>query len=330
MSTDNEEFESSWKTVDLDNLDNDQEDQDDQDNDNQDDQDDQDDDDQDGNQEAKQEDKKENVRKSRAKDRINQLVKEKNEEKRIREELEARVAELENTHVSTKKEGLKSQINLIDSNIEAVKRDLRRATEDGDTESILDLQDKLSDLKLDRRVAEAQESKLSVPKKAPEQQQSQQQQVDLPDEMKYWLQDNEWAVRPSNREERKKVMTVKKIAAELVQDGYSEFEPDFYDELDARLEKSFGKSDKDVLEYEQKDDNSSGQTENRQRQRKQSPVSGSSGAAPASGSKRTPKPTEEDRQIARRLNLDINQYMKSKARYEQTQKEDNVGWVNVF
>lgn len=333
--TTQEDWESGWKTVDFGKIENNDDYQDDDDQDEHDDEAEED----DGAEEQKAREK-DTARKSRAKDRIQQLVKEREAEKAARLKAEQELMALKQSSTLTKKENLGAQIKLMDSQISSLQRELKSAKEDADTDRELEILDKLDNLRLDKRIAEAQESKLSVEDAKPtntQETKDEQAQIEIPQEMKYWLEENEWAVRPSNRQERKKVQFIRSLSRELIKEGYSEFEPDFYDEVDARLaewekeqKKQFGSKDESMLQYENKDSSSNDRTLNRSRQQNKSPVSGPSGSAPASGSKKTPKPTSEDREIARRLNIDVNSYMKRKSKLDSTKKEETTGWVNVF
>lgn len=275
------------------------------------------------------EEKPKKERKSRAQERIHQLIKEREEAKAEAKRLREEMREAKTATISTKKESVKSQLTSIDGQLDATKKAFKAALEEQDTDSVLELQSKLNRLEMDKRILEAQEAKLETPQES----EPEQEQESIPQEMKYWLEDNKWALEPSNREERKKVRFIRKASNELIEDGYLPTEPDFYDELDERLEKAFGTQTEDVLEYEEEDKSSStARTENTAQQQKarKSPVAGATGVAPVSSSKKVPKPTAADIETAKKLNLDVQAYMKRKLAYEAKRKNEESGWVNVF
>lgn len=277
------------------------------------------------------------ARKSRAQERIRKLVKERNDD-RTRYQLELqkmqeRLNAVEETSFKTQKESVTSQNTLIDQQINSVKAQLKRATEDADHEAVVDLTERLADLKVDKRIIDAQAKKLpeKVEKKV-EVQQRQPSQEDvmsqLPDEMRYYIEDNPWVLNPETREERRKVAAIRQLSNELVNDGYSEAEPDFYDELDKRLAKKFGKSTSDDVEYNERDESSdSRRTDVKEKEvvRKQPHISGASRSPSSSKNRGRVHLSREERDTARKLNLSEEQYARSKRRSE----ESNGGWTTI-
>jgi len=271
------------------------------------------------------EDKKEK-RKSRAQERIRQLVQEKKDlEAKLRQEQEEKDKISKETSV-TKKESLSSQERMIDSSIENTRRELRRAIEDGDVELQLELNDKLQDLKVDKRIVSAQASKFKdVDEDKKENTQKQPQQIQIPEEMQYWLEENTWAINPTSREERKKIALVREISNELIKEGYAETEADFYEELDDQLKKRFGKSGKDGVESKE-DKDSSSRTENAQQDSKKSATVSGSSKTPASRKGKVVL-TPEERRMAKRLGVPEDRYARQKQLRET--KMSTGGWVEV-
>jgi hypothetical protein len=283
--------------------------------------------------EEKQEAPKEVKRKSRAKERIQQLVQERNERDIELESLRKEMEELKRNSVSSKKESFSTQKQLLDSQIDVTKKALAKAIEDGNAGDQLELSDRLSDLKVDSRIVSAQldrqEKELEY-EKATDEDAKQAPITQLPEEMRYWIEDNPWVMNPSSREERKKIRALQKVSQELIQEGYSEADPEFYDELDKELEKEFGKSGQDGVSLDNKDlDTSSSQTENAPKQKKskssnRSPVSGAA-ATPASKSNKVSL-TAQERALAKRMGI-------SEARYAARKKdldEKQGGWTSII
>lgn len=263
--------------------------------------------------------KQEVERKSRAQDRIRQLVAAKKAADDEKEKLRAELEELRANSMSVRKQSLTSQESLIEQQIETTKRELKRAIEDGDVEAQLTHSEKLADLKVDKRIVSAQANK--IPEKQETQTRTQTRNEDIPEEMHYWIQENEWFLKPQTREERKKQRLVVELGAELVKDGYSEHDPEFYDELEARLQKSFAKSGSDDVVLNKETDSSSA----RKTSKPAVQVSGASRAPVTTRRNGKVALTPEERTIARRLNLSENDYALSKVKKE---KSDN-GWTTI-
>jgi hypothetical protein len=186
----------------------------------------------------------------------------------------------------------------------------------------------MQDLKVDKRIVDAQIN--NVPEPVQQQQQQQQQQVQLPEEMRFWVAENEWALNPTNRDERKKVQALRKISTELIEDGYSEQDIEFYEELDDRLEKSFGEQGSDGVQLDEdqleEDTPSSRKTLNTAgKSKKQSPVSGSSRTP--SSKKGTVQLTRDEKKIARRLGVTEERYALRKMAMNKSGEES--GWTVI-
>ena len=261
------------------------------------------------------EDPKEEVRKSRAQDRIQQLV---TKEKAAKAELELarqKIRELEEGMTSKTRTAAETQKTLIDNQISVVKDSLRRAKEDGDVDKELDLQEKLSNLQVDKRIVEAQVSKIPAKTEA----KAAEVEHTLPEEMKYWLEDNAWALKPSSDEDRRKIRAIRKISSDLTNEGYLDSEADFYSELDDRLKKVFASKGVDGVEYKSKDTESS----SRDVKQRKSPVSTSSRVPVSRRNRVSLSPSES--QIADKLNMDPKRY----AARKQAKEESNGDWTII-
>lgn len=277
---------------------------------------------------AQKEDEESPERKSRAQERIRQLVAAR---KQAEEEAAKYRQELETVKTGTnavRKQSLTAQENLIDQQLESVKVALKRAIEDGDVESQLALSEKMQDLKVDKRILSAQANKIQdtsdVEDKKTNTTTTTARRVtneDIPEEMKYWIAENKWFLNPETREERKKQRLVMQIGDDLVKDGYTEYEPDFYDELEKRLKKSFAKSGEDDVVLDKETTSSS----TRRTSKPAVQVSGASRAPVTNRKTGRVALTPEERQIARRLNLSEQEYALNKVKRE---KSDN-GWTTI-
>jgi len=279
------------------------------------------------------EDRAEAPRKSRAQERIRNLVAER---KKVEEEagktiaqLKAELEELKTREAQTKKTSFESQKTLIDNQISLTKDALRKALEEGDNDRILELHDKLADLKVDKRIAEAQSSKTVVPRKTEKQetQKAVAKPADIPEEMAAFLDDNPWVLAPQSREERRKVFALREISNALIKEGYAEDEPDFYDELEARLEKQFGSDESDDVDYTNKQDKKADRASSSKdvKQRRTSPV-GSSKSPPPASRRGQVRLSPEERATAHKLNLTEQQYA---LRKKQIEDAGDGGWVTL-
>jgi len=267
------------------------------------------------------EDEKPTQRKSRAQDRIQQLVAKEKETARELAEWKAKAAALEEQSFNKQKEFAETHKASIANQITSVKASLRRAREDDDLDAVMDLEEKLDNLRLDQRVVAAQASKVAPPAaKAKDEPEDKQTEATLPEEMRYWLEDNSWALKPKTDEDRKKVRAIRRLSKELLEEGYNEAESDFYSEIDSRLEKLFASEGGDGVKYKNKDTDSSSTDA---KGRTKSPVSTSS-RTPASRRTRV-NLSPEERSIADKLNMDPKRY----ALRKQAREESKGDWTVI-
>lgn len=278
-------------------------------------------------------DKVEDKRKSRAQDRIRQLVAEKKQVEASAAaklaEMEAKLAELEAKSHTNQKTSIESQKNMIESQIDLTKDSLRKAMEDGDADKILELNEKLSDLKMDKRITDAQLNKIPAVT-APQEKKTtpEKQALSIPEEMQYFLDENPWVLEPKTREDRKKRIALKEISDSLIADGYSEDDAEFYDALEEELEKRFSSTDEDDVDYENKkntSDRSSAAKDVKSASRNRSPVSSSKSRTPVSKRGQV-RLSPEERHLAEKLNLTEKQYALRKKNLEDA---GEGGWVTI-
>lgn len=258
----------------------------------------------------------EEPRKSRAQARIKELVSEKN---RTRQELEEARKEIQALRESTQtieKTNAEASVKLIDSQIASLKMNLRAAQESGDIDQIIALNEKLVDLSVDKRIAEAKATK---PVAAPAKPATTAQTPKIPEEMQYWLEDNQWVLSPKTDTDRQKVRALRRVSRELEQEGYLPEYSDYYEELDARIQEVVGSTAKTGVKYN-KDSGSS-------------PQDGKMRKSPVSQSSRTPVSrrvrntlTPEEKRMATMLGIPEDMYAESKRRRE----ESEDGRVTLF
>jgi hypothetical protein len=274
--------------------------------------------------------KRETKRKSRAQERIRQLVAEKKEAQAKADALAAEYAEFKKNSNSTNKSNLEARKELVTNQVDAAKLNLKRAIEDGDVDAQVNYNANLQQLYLDQRVIEAQVSRVPAEVEQKEEQPAKQANAPLdlsvlPDEMQYWLEDNEWAITPTNREERRKVTALREISDELIKDGYLESDGEFYDELDERMSKKFGKSEDDDVDLKNKDSSSRTETAEKKptKKSKKQTVSGSSRTPSSKSGKVSLSPSE--RATAKKMGISEERYA---LRKKNTEAKDG-GWTTV-
>ena len=246
---------------------------------------------------------------SRAEERIPQLVAREKAAANALREAQAKIQELEDQNAVSRKASAEAQTESIKRSIDLTSSALKRAQEDGDIDKVSELTSKLINLSVDQRISEAQAKKFETPAKKTEDKTTT-NTVELPEELKYWLEDNSWVLKPETDEDKRKVRAVRTLSRELTAEGYLETEGDFYTELDARLQKAFASKGGNGVKYKEDVSDSSSQDGKRRK------------ASAASGSSRTPASrrtrislSPEERAMAVSLNLDPKSYaLRKKAR----------------
>jgi len=260
---------------------------------------------------------KEDPRKSRAQERIRELAAEKNRMKQQLEDAQKQLQALQESAASSEKSNAEASVKMIDSQIAAIKMNLRTAQENGDIDKLVELNEKLVDLSVDRRIAEAKAAKPVQAKRV--EKDTSNQQMEMPPELQYWLEDNPWVQAPKTEGDRRKLRALRKLSKELLAEGYTESDQDFYDELDVRIKKAVASTGSDGVEYT-KDSGSSSQDA----KLRKSPVSQSS-RTPVSRRVRN-NLTPEEKRMATMLGISEDMYAESKRRRE----ESEDGKVTLF
>lgn len=125
--------------------------------------------------------------------------------------------------------GRQGEVEKIDAKIAAAKAKLKKATEAGDADGIVDATDELTDLKAAKMVRSAEPD--DEPSRVPQQPQSQQYAAPAP--AQEWLQRNgSWFDRPGYEEES---LLARAIDRRLVEEGWSPNSPAYYREMNKRI-----------------------------------------------------------------------------------------------
>lgn len=185
--------------------------------------------------------------------RFDQLTARAREAERARQANEQELARLKRELEAERTQGLDHAITTLEGQAESLRAELRTAKENGDTDKELEVQDKLDDTRAALR--DARSRKERAPSAAPtgdgphEQQQQQRQQpqpggvtkeqalAEMPPHARAWAESKEWLFDPGKPIYRNTVMG---IAAGMVTDeGRSDSDPQFYQELDRRVAAAF-------------------------------------------------------------------------------------------
>lgn len=229
---DDEEFENEDDSLEQDQVEESEEDTDEEDEDNPSPTNDEEDDD---------EEQQEDPKKSRAQKRINQLYRQSKEweEKYQRDITEAQkiINELKEQRDTETESFLEEQKASLDKNIAALEDQIKRSLEEGDHEGFVKAQKELSESTFKRQVLNARKPKTyskKVESSTPSQQEQprtqQQQQNTVPEEGMKWIERN-----PDFKKNRAFQSLAVGINSELIEEGYDPEDPDFYQELDSRI-----------------------------------------------------------------------------------------------
>jgi len=165
--------------------------------------------------------------------RINKLTAKHREEERARQQIE-----LENTQLRQRLDRLEQgvnqqQVDSFKSEYDNVKAALYEAAESGDTAKQVELTEQMADMRAAARVADQQA--MMQQQFQPQRQNPPQQQQQAPPQlaMKWW-NDNRWFNSPGNENA---TAAAREIDAQLDAEGWDKESPDYYGELDSRLQK---------------------------------------------------------------------------------------------
>jgi len=258
---------------------------------------------------------------SGAQKRIRQLVKQKKErEEQIQyliqrqQELEERLKSQQQELKTSLEKSFESAEEQINSRIIMAKDAYRKALDSGDTDSIIQAQEFLSNAQNDAaslRIAKRYEQ----PKVEVEQQQVQQTQQHQ--SAQYDRLAVQWAGRnPWFGQDNVMTTLALEVDAELKAEGYDPSDEDFYQEIDSRLRGKFPERFGVTTKTE-------GQSQQRQQQEASSPaqvVGGASRTSSASSGKKV-RLTKEDIRLAEKWGIPLEQYAAEKLKVEKADGE---------
>lgn len=192
-------------------------------------------------------DEDENFRRKRkgkrsAKERIGELTREKRELERLqaasaaeKRALEERMAALEEKVKATDGLTYQQQVQQFAQQYHAVRGQLQEAIEEGNTEKQLELTETLADMRAEARMRDAAaKAATEQPKPQP---QPKPEQPQAPREAMKWWGKNAWFNSPGFEEE---TQVARRIDAALHAEGtWQNDEPEYYEEMDKRLQKRF-------------------------------------------------------------------------------------------
>lgn len=243
------------------------------------------------------------------------------EERRKREDAEKRASRYEQDANEGASIGLDLLIQNIDNSMKALRRDFDAAFDSGDRDKIFEVQQRMAELTAERKQVE-REKRTFPTKQAPAKSGS-----DTPPETQPTSQEpakrtpnpaaDEWFTRNSNWFNKDAVATAvaHTIDKQMVADGFNPSDPDYFDELDKRLEKEMpGRFGKKAGE----------------RPRANAPtVQNKSAAPPGSGAGKVRVViTQADRDMANHLGISIEAYAREKARREKAMDSAN-GYTEI-
>ena len=176
--------------------------------------------------------------------RINELTRQKHEAERRASDTEARSA-AELAQLRSRLEGVETGVHQKQNNdfkekYAGVRDRLKEATENGDTDSMVGLQEEMSDMRTTVRLQEMhrqnQQQQQQAQQQQAQQQQAQQQQQQAPQAAHDWWQRNAWFNTPGNKAES---AYAKEVDLDLEASGFDKNSAEYYTELDNRLQKAF-------------------------------------------------------------------------------------------
>jgi hypothetical protein len=212
---------------------------------------------------------------------------------------------------SNERDMYKNVAKELESAVSALQDQLEQALSTSDFKKAAELNVKIQKAVVKQQAYEAvaeeehEEEEEQEVREKPQAQRKQTKQQQLPPQLEDWLDENQWFHRPGvndDEADKKKTRVAVRISDELLKEGYSAEEDDFYQELSERLEKETKKTVQKT-------------TPNTQ------PQKGTQGGLVRKDGKLFIKPTTDDVNMAKRLGLydnpaDFKKYMIQKAKGE--------------
>lgn len=274
---------------------------------------------------------KEVQRKSRSRERINALLETTSEQEKITKQLierlqeqEEKISKLTAKEKKAVKQGVDAEQKRISEQITVLKNAMRQALENHDTEKVVEIQDKLSDLKVDQRVIKAQMAKMESTRKTTPQQEeealSRSEKGDesvednIPEEGHNWVNAHpKFFTDPKFHK-----LTLIEVSS-LEKEGADPESREFYKELTSRLSDMFDEGEYLNNEYLDKDtggEETEVEPETETKPKQKQPPTGSSsqqaGRDTVENRNKKVKISREDFEAARKFGMSPKKYVEQK------------------
>lgn len=262
----------------------------------------------------------------RANKRIRQLANERRAAEQRAAELEARLAEVEKKQRESQIESVGTQLTSIDSQIAAAKSKRIKAREDGDMEAFDAADDEISELRISKRVLEAQKDRFEEEAEAPVQRQAPQNtpSPNLPTATQDFITRHE-----DNLKDPAIYQTVMGISNRMTAKGADWEDPKTYEELEANLAKIYPD------EFEAPKSEDAPKSKAKAKKKTSKPKVGTSSKTASSAAKRRKKITltAQERQIAEEMGISEKDYLAEKIKVmaadRKLEQGKSIPWINI-
>lgn len=267
-------------------------------------------DDDDASSESPSSDRKKLTRSQRLKNQRDAYARQLNETQARLAALEARAQKAEAEANEGASLGFDLYIRQLDTSMQALRRDFDAAFDAGDRDKIFEVQQQIAAITAAK--AQAEKDRRTIPtREAPSGQaaQPQTQRTPPPTKRQPSPAAMEWYDRNKEWFNKDAVMTAgaRAIDQQMVADGYAPNDPDYFDELDRRLQKEFPQK------YGRSPQQAPARSAN-------NPTIQNRSAPTAAPGKVRVVITQEDRNMANHLGVSVEQYAREKARIERAQQ----------
>jgi len=268
---------------------------------------------------------------SRSEKRIQQLLAEKKAAEERAQQYEQELSSLRSQSTEQQQKYYDTQLTSYDEQLRYLKKERARAREDGDLETEQDLEEKMAEARINKRIAEAQKERLQNETKTQQQQQpettTQNQQV--PEAAQSFLERNPWFFTNEGARNYANV-----VGNAVYSEGFDPTTQEYYEEVESRMKQRmpelFASPKKNSVEYTQEDEkenttpeNSSNSEANTSSKKAGNPGVAGSSRTPVGNRNSLPPLTAEEKKMASHLGLSEDQYRKAKKRRQQ-----GSGWVS--
>lgn len=278
----------------------------------------------------------------RAEKRIRQLAREKNDYASKLSEAQKEIADLKRGTISVQRSQAETSLSQYETLISARKSELKQAKLNGDVDKEMEIEDALRDLTISKRIAEANKEKFAKQEKdiAPKEEEKntnttnsqpgkqQQQQQELPERLQDWMADNPWFEK-----NRKMQVYSATVADELLAEGLTFEDEEFYEKIDKEIRDRFPEQFEDNEEFVSSGDDVV-QSKNKTNKQPASNTEDVKRRQVVPGSSRTPVVkkgrevlTREEAATADRLGIPRERYAARKK--ADRESREGSGWVTI-